>query len=63
MQVSRAGSDSYHRVQREEETRPPPLRFPGCVDQVPGCLRLSEDPPVVPTLADFGVDAGGRARH
>lgn len=34
------------------------LRRPGA-----RCLRLSEDLPVVPTLADFGVDAGGRARH
>lgn len=51
---------------RERKSRrPPPLRFPGGVDQVPRRLRLSQELPVAPpspALADSGVGAGGQDR-
>lgn len=66
MQVSgRLVTYAEDRGRERKSRRPPPLLFPGGVDQAPWRLRLSEEPPVAappPALADLAVGAGGQDR-
>lgn len=48
MQVSGLVVTSTWGLRTEEELGPPPPRFPGGVDQVPGCWSLSEELSVAP---------------